>query len=277
MLAQLWQGRFRAVVDNDAQKWGGDFDRLPIIRPDDIPVSERPLVFVAVRAAHEDVCRQLYEMGLADEDVIDVSVTWDDISNHQYFGLDSLVHSPHEVFVDVGALDGRTTESFQRWSSGQFDHVYCFEPLPKNIETLTQRFEELHEKGKFDVIGKAVGDASGEQAFCVGGTMVNSMGEGNQATFPVTTIDQELAGKGVTFLTMDIEGAEMSALRGAGRSAKNVRSLRFPSIISQRTFSKSLRCCSSIMQTTSFTCAIIICGGRIRCCMRFEFGSENCK
>ena len=215
MFAQLWKEKFRAVADNDEQKWGSSFDGLPVIGPDDLPAPERPLVFVVVRAAHEEVCRQLYELGLPEADVVDVSVTWNDISNHQYFGLDSLVHSPHEVFADVGALDGRTTASFLRWSGGQFDHVYCFEPLPKNIETLTQRFADLHEKGKFDVIGKAAGDVMGEHSFSVGGTMVNSMGEGAQATFPVTTLDSELAGKGVTFLTMDIEGAEMTALRGA--------------------------------------------------------------
>lgn len=223
VFAQLWQGSFRAVVDNDAQKWGGRFDGLPIIGPTELPLSEQPLVFVAVRAAHGEVCRQLYEMGLSDADVIDVSVTWNDISNHQYFGLDCLVHSPKEVFADVGALDGRTAASFLRWSGGQFEHVYCFEPMPKNIETLTQRFADLHEQGKFDVIGKAVGDAMGEQSFSVGSTMVNSMGEGAQATFPVTTLDQELAGKGVTFLTMDIEGAEMAALRGAERLIREER------------------------------------------------------
>ena len=117
----------------------------------------------------------------------------------------------NEIFVDCGAYDGDSIVSFLKHTNGKFDKIYAFEPDKSNIEKLKKNVPnynniEIIEKGCFsqrDVL--YFKDDKGESSYI--------SNEGN-VRIEVDAIDNIVSG-GVSYIKMDIEGAELEALKGA--------------------------------------------------------------
>lgn len=210
----MWPEGILAILDNNRCKWGKRLCNIDIISPQSADFSQRPLIFVTPWNYHQEIKLQLMDMGIQEQDIIDVGEIWEEIHRRQYFDLPALRHSAHERFADVGSYDGRTASEFVRWSGGQYEHIYCFEPVSSNKMTIRGR--EFAQDRRFTLIGKGVGESSGELHMYMSGKMATSLWPQTQAvSLPITTLDAELVGKGITYISMDIEGMELSALKGA--------------------------------------------------------------
>lgn len=129
--------------------------------------------------------------------------------DRQYFE-DFLDLAPGEVFVDAGGFDGQTTLEFGR-RCPEYRKVYFIEPDEGNIRQARSRLA-----GRRDIVFHAVGLDDGGKVlrFSSGGGSASRISETGHVTIRVDALDH-LVGEGVSFIKMDVEGAESAALAGA--------------------------------------------------------------
>lgn len=133
-----------------------------------------------------------------------------------------LPHSPEEVFVDVGAFNGRSSLDFMKWSGGLFKHIYLFEPDPRNMALCQKNLGPEH-GDKITYVEAGLWHSRTELRFLAIHSTSSLICEQGQVTVPVVSLDEFLAGSPATFIKIDIEGAEMEALQGARRTIEKHR------------------------------------------------------
>lgn len=138
---------------------------------------------------------------------------------HQYFPDDLINLDPEEVLLDAGAFTGDTLASFLAHGQGCFREAHCFEPDGESFARLQQRIADLGPElsGRIHAYNLALGLEPREVPFsstgCVGNSIFGSAGE---ETMQVANINQVLPRSTLdrlTFVKMDVEGAEMELLR----------------------------------------------------------------
>jgi FkbM family methyltransferase len=131
------------------------------------------------------------------------------------------VCSQGDTIVEVGANIGTETLGFAD-ILGPSGRVIAFEPLPANLVQL--RANVAAYDGRIIVVPEAVSDQQGTMRFSPPETSDNSgtahiRWEGEAAdpldvSVTVTTLDEAMGDRPARLVTMDIEGAEVRALRG---------------------------------------------------------------
>ena len=124
-----------------------------------------------------------------------------------------------DTVIDAGACLGDTAVCFAV-SVGHEGKVYSFDPLPTHVSATKHNIEQNGFGEHIAIIPMAVGDATrhtdmkitADQGVSPGFSIV-----GQEDSMPMTTIDDfvetEKIGR-IDFIKMDIEGAELAALRG---------------------------------------------------------------
>ena len=121
-----------------------------------------------------------------------------------------------ECFLDGGALDGNTSFQFIQWCGEQYENIYAFEPNPLQKELCR---ENLRQSGKPGIhfFDQALWDQSKTLSFEAHPQSkwdAHISGSG-QFSVPAVTADSILDGEKITFIKLDVEGAELQALKGA--------------------------------------------------------------
>jgi len=135
-----------------------------------------------------------------------------DMQTQQYFEDFLELRPDGEVFADVGGYDGATTAQFLQACPGA-TQSWCFEPHPQNLQLIETRFQ--HDQ-RVSVIGCALGEQAGT-ATLAGEGSVAAISTHGTLSIPVRTLDS-LQLPHLTWLKMDIEGSEVSALKGSART-----------------------------------------------------------
>lgn len=131
---------------------------------------------------------------------------------------DILNLSESESIADLGAYDGDTIREFLSFTGGKYEHIFAFEPDAKNFKKLCAKTESLERIDRFNLgawdkretrlFEKKAGRNSHESA----------------AGVPVffDSVDNVINEK-ISFLKMDIEGAEGRALDGAKKTIEKFK------------------------------------------------------
>ena len=134
----------------------------------------------------------------------------------QYFEKNLITLRKDEVFVDGGMYTGDTADIFVNLTNGEYKHYYGFEPDGENYSKATINLANrsnmtLVKKGLYSSVktlrfNDNFASSSGISV-SDGGSIIN-----------VTSIDTYFTGiNPPTFIKMDIEGAELDALKGSGQ------------------------------------------------------------
>jgi FkbM family methyltransferase len=139
------------------------------------------------------------------------------IESSAQFKNEFLTQNSKEVFVDAGAYNGDTVRLLLNSSTYEFKEIIALEPDPGNLCALHQYIEELKPQvsDKIRVIPVAVSNKKGIIAFNGSGTEQAQISSSGSITVESAKIDDLFDGKEVSFIKMDIEGAEPEAIEGA--------------------------------------------------------------
>lgn len=131
-----------------------------------------------------------------------------------YFN-DILPFGENEVFVDCGAYDGKSVVDFICYTKGKYQKIYAFEPDIVNYSLCHRHLADLR---NVFLSNSGLSDSEGDFWFDSRGTqsskMVDNDGDGSLIKIHATKLDSFIS-EPVSFIKMDIEGAEYSAIRGA--------------------------------------------------------------
>jgi FkbM family methyltransferase len=135
----------------------------------------------------------------------------------QYFEPGIVGLGDHEVFVDCGAFNGDTVRTFLDQCGGRFDAIHAFEPDPDNYALLRALCESLpgDVRSRVDARNEAVSDCPGVLRFDATSGGDARVTESGSIAVPCVSLDDAI--ERATYIKMDIEGAEASALAGARR------------------------------------------------------------
>lgn len=147
-------------------------------------------------------------------------------SSEPYYPCDIFSFASEEVMVELGGYDGATLLRFIELCPS-FRVAYCFEPdadlLPRLYEIQKEQFQE----GKnIIIVNKGAWDKTGKIKFAKdiinrdrGSLMLDNIGN-DCVEVEVTTVDEAVKDK-ISFMKLDIEGAEIKALHGAEKQIQN--------------------------------------------------------
>jgi FkbM family methyltransferase len=135
---------------------------------------------------------------------------------HNAYFPDLFRPMPNECFVDCGAFDGDTVRTFDKWTNGCFSKIVAFEPDPINSQALrafTASQSDL--ASRIEIRTAATAERAGRIRFAASGGTDAAISPTGDIEVSCVTLDETLNSQRATFIKMDIEGAEVSSLRGA--------------------------------------------------------------
>ena len=136
----------------------------------------------------------------------------DIVVSPQYFVPDIIGPLKDEVFIDGGAYTGDTIASLYRERGKCWRKIYAWEPDYESRMGLTKTCKDYKD---VEIIPFGLWNEKTELKFIAGKKHESKVSENGTEFVPVDTIDHVCASDKVTFIKMDIEGAELEALRGA--------------------------------------------------------------
>lgn len=114
------------------------------------------------------------------------------------------------AFVDCGSYDGMSAVDYMKFLN-QECLVYAFEPDKDNYQNLVKN---MGKRSNFICLNKGCYSSEGMFSFVSNGDASCLQETGNNVV-EVTTIDKTVGDEKVAFIKMDVEGAELEALKGA--------------------------------------------------------------
>lgn len=131
---------------------------------------------------------------------------------------DILPLSDDEIIIDLGAYDGDTIREFLTVTAGKYEKIIALEPDEKNFRKLERKTEDLA-----NLIRLNIGAWDKEETlYFAKKSGRNSRLEDGGIPVQFNSVDNITDSK-VTFIKMDIEGAELKALEGARNTIQKYR------------------------------------------------------
>lgn len=215
------------LCDRDVSKQKTGWKGYHVISPEQLLENHREsYVLISTAAFQKEIYGFLARNGWVQEKILNVGEITDGLYRQQYFDgevFDKENRKPcrNEIFVDGGCYDCSTDKSFVEWCGGKYKKIYAFEPDVKNYKNCLTAAKDIPDmqlinKGlwsKEDVLHFA-GDADQ-------GSKITETEGLNITTVSVAAIDEVVGEDKVTFIKLDVEGAELEALKGAARTIQN--------------------------------------------------------
>jgi FkbM family methyltransferase len=156
------------------------------------------------------------------------NMTWTFIYRQYYFEREGVDIKPSagDNVVDAGGCFGDTALGFAD-SVGENGHVYVFDPLPKHCAIMREQLEMNPALApRISIFPLGLANFINQVSSPVGLNVIDPGARITAAEVPITTIDDIAARERwsrIDFVKMDIEGSELSALRGAEKSLRRWR------------------------------------------------------
>ena len=221
LLESVWkrylQGHVIGFCDSDKNKWGKNWLGEQVFSPDEIMKNPDASIVVLGSNYEAEIIESLLQRGVMKDRIYTVPFA-DVVSDDQYFAPDIVeLLDGEEVFLDVGCYNLETSLELLKRCSPR--HIYAFEPDKYNFAACNKIIEDKKLKD-ITMLQYGVSDRDGKIQFASMGESYSRAAAGGlfEGTdiIPVGRIDTLIPkDEKVTFIKMDIEGMELSALYGA--------------------------------------------------------------
>ncbi|MFM9330659.1 FkbM family methyltransferase [Paenibacillus mesotrionivorans] len=207
----------------DTYKHGETYGGRQIISMDEALMlrGDAAVLITTLYAAYQhEIRRALLERSIPEDALFFMFDSVDTISFdyiRQYFPEDIMKPLPNEVFIDAGCFDGHTILAFREFTGKMgYKHIYGFEPHTESFAVTMNTLRE-HRVDHVTIQNKGLWNTAETLHFGEdnhnGGAGIAADGALKIETIRLDdVVDSE---NKVTFLKMDIEGAELNALHGA--------------------------------------------------------------
>ena len=211
---------FKGFIDNDERNQNTTICDMSVYSLDKVPRDDRTGI-ILVNKFHSDVIlEQLLERGYLQEQIFVFSKFYLELNHRQYFDVECLDKEQQISFVDCGALDGNTSIWATEWFN-QIHKIWVFEPDTRNAKECKENLKNI--ESEVSVIEKAVYSSNTELYFKESNNGMSSIDSSGEVCVKTATLDSVIEDRGDLYIKMDIEGAEIEALRGAERLIRNCK------------------------------------------------------
>lgn len=209
---------WKAAIDSNPA--GKKVGQLPVISADRLSElkGQDSIIVISSYKNGQEMAAQLRKAEIPQRRMIDGGkVIYELTEGAIYFDLEQLYpQASYEAFVDAGCYDGHTAKGFFRWCEKE-GHAYCFEPDQKNAENIQRNLLDCTDH--YELVRKALWSETKRLSIDARGDYASSVrewdGTDTEQITEAIALDDYLAGRQITFLKMDVEGAEAEVLKGA--------------------------------------------------------------
>lgn len=201
-------------VDNFADSIPQKPHSLPIIGFSQfLELYKEALIMISPTIHNQPIFWQLKEYGISEDNIINIGKMRLELYEKQYFDLPYLRCGENEVFVDGGCFDGSTAINFMKWCDNKYKEIWAFEPDLKNLEkckiNLSEKFQNIN------LVAEGLWNKREIVKFNANGSAGAKIIEEGCEQIRTNRLDDIIPDKKVSFIKLDIEGAELNALKGA--------------------------------------------------------------
>ncbi len=122
-----------------------------------------------------------------------------------------------EHYLDLGAYRGDTVDELLHYSGGTYGSITALEPDRRTFRKLCEHIDGMP---NVTAVQKAVYSSGGTALFDSAAGRQSAIGQGKDKIETVT-IDELCEGREITYIKMDVEGAEIDAVNGAKETLAN--------------------------------------------------------
>lgn len=172
-------------------------------------------IIIATDMYEKEILKQLQQGKFPEEQIIRFSYTQKKI----YIDDDIVRPQKDEIYVDAGCYDGNSSLDFVQWAKGDVKRIYAFEPDERNYKMCEENLNECLTEVKLEKAG--LWSEKSMLHFRNQHNASSGIDENGDIEVPVLSLDRVVGNDRVTFIKMDIEGAELEALKGAAETIKS--------------------------------------------------------
>ncbi len=208
--------RFIGFCSKNVRKQENGYLGYPVISPGALLRKKDTSIIVSTIKYQEEIVAFLKGNHYPEDSIFTLEDFWGTSDEEEYFAYDFFQYTTDEIFIDAGAFDLSTSLQFKQHCPN-VKKIYAFEPDPASFEICLKRKEEtglsevtIYPMGTWNKKDTLNFNASGDF-----GAHLDQQGFPGASVSVVPIDDVVVPGERVTFIKMDVEGAELESLQGA--------------------------------------------------------------
>lgn len=215
---------YKGYIDNN--NYGFDIDGHHVYSVEENKeLLKNNFIVITSTDYREEMTEQLIRLGVDEQRIF---IPYDNAliayGDNVYF--DNSIWKPQEdlVFIDGGSYNLYSSALFAEWCKNSYKKIIAFEPDGDNY-ALCKKNIHKYNLDNIEIVNAGLSDRDGELHFEHSGDLGagSFLSEQGEDVVHVRSLDEYLGGEPCSFIKLDIEGAEMSALVGAAETIKKYK------------------------------------------------------